>query len=73
MKARTTVLTIAMLFVGLAMCFAENPSLGTWKLNEAKLKLSPGLRKNLTVTYEASGDNIKATMDGVDGQRETHP
>src|ERR1700722_19684561 len=73
MKARSTVLTLVMLFVGLAMCFAANPSLGTWKLNEAKSKLSPGLPKNLTVTYEAVGDNIKATVDGVDGQgKPTH-
>src|ERR1700731_2537933 len=73
MKARSTVLTLVMLFVGLVMCFAANPSLGTWKLNEAKSKLSPGLPKNLTVTYEAVGDNIKATVDGVDGEgKPTH-
>src|ERR1700719_4406711 len=66
MKARSTVLTLVMLFVGLVMCFAANPSLGTWKLNEAKSKLSPGLPKNLTVKYEAVGDSIKATVDGVD-------
>src|ERR1700693_78 len=73
MKARSTVLTLVMLFVGLVMCFAANPSLGTWKLNEAKSKLSPGLPKNLTVTYEAVGDKIKGTVDGVDGQgKPTH-
>ncbi len=42
MKTRTIGLTIAMLFVGLAMCSAQNPSLGTWKLNEAKSKLPAG-------------------------------
>jgi hypothetical protein len=73
MKARTTVLTLLTLFVGMTMCFAANPNLGTWKLNEAKSKLSPGLPKNLTVVYEAVGDNIKATVDGVDGQgKPTH-
>lgn len=73
MKARSTVLTLVMLFVGLALCFAANPSLGTWKLNEAKSKLNPGLPKNLTVKYEAEGDNIRATVDGVDGQgKPTH-
>ena len=62
-----------MLFVGMTMCFAQNPNLGTWKLNEAKSKLAPGLPKNTTVTYEAVGDNIKATVDGVDGQgKPTH-
>ena len=68
MKARTVVLTLVTLFVGLTMCFAQNPNLGTWKLNEAKSKLGAGLPKNLTVKYEAVGDKIKATVDGVDGQ-----
>jgi hypothetical protein len=73
MKTRPTVLTVVMLFVGLTMCFASNPNLGTWKLNEAKSKLSPGLPKNLTVVYAAAGDNIKGTIDGVDGQgKPTH-
>jgi hypothetical protein len=40
--------------------------MGTWKLNEAKSKLAAGLPKNTSVTYEAAGDNIKATVDGVD-------
>ena len=64
MKARKTALTLVMLFVGLTMCAAQNPNLGTWKLNETKSKLSPGLPKNLTVKYVAAGDNIKATVDG---------
>jgi hypothetical protein len=73
MKTRTLGLTIAMLFVGLAMCSAQNPSLGTWKLNEAKSKIPAGSAKNLTVTYEAAGDSIKGTIDGVDGQgKPTH-
>jgi len=73
MKVRTSVLTFAMLFVGLTICFAANPSLGTWKLNEAKSKLSPGLPKNLTVVYMAAGDSITGTIDGVDGEgKPTH-
>jgi hypothetical protein len=73
MHARKTVITVAMLFVALTMCFAENPHLGTWKLDEAKSKVRPGTQKNLTVNYEAVGDNIKATLDGVDGQgKPTH-
>ena len=73
MKVRTSILTLAMLFVGLTICFAANPSLGTWKLNEAKSKLSPGLPKNLTVVYAAAGDSIKGTIDGVDGEgKPTH-
>jgi len=73
MKTRTTLLTFVMLFVGLTICSAQNPSLGTWKLNEAKSKIPAGSAKNLTVTYEAAGDSIKGTIDGVDGQgKPTH-
>ena len=73
MKARTVVLTFVTLVVGATMCFAANPNLGTWKLNEAKSKLSPDLPKNLTVVYEAAGDNMKATIDGVDAKgKPTH-
>jgi len=41
--------------------------MGTWKLNEAKSKFSPGATKNHTVIYEAAGDSVKVTVDGVDG------
>ncbi|MGA9545160.1 MAG: hypothetical protein WBQ85_16410 [Candidatus Sulfotelmatobacter sp.] len=72
-KTRTIGLTLGMLFVGLAMCSAQNPMLGTWKLNEAKSKIPAGAGKNLTVTYEAAGDSMKATIDGIDGQgKPTH-
>src|SRR5262245_38395878 len=40
--------------------------MGTWKLNEAKSKLSPTAPKNNTVVYEAAGEDIKVTIDGVD-------
>jgi hypothetical protein len=67
MRTRTIVLTVVTCIVGLTLCFAENAHMGTWKLNEAKSKLSAGLPKNTTVSYEAVGDKIKATVDGVDG------
>lgn len=67
MKARTTVLTLALCFIG-AVCFAQDPNLGTWKLNEAKSKLAPGAPKNTSVVYEAVGDSVKVTIDGVDGK-----
>jgi len=62
-----------MLFAGLTICFAANPTLGTWKLNEAKSKIVAGMPKNMTVAYEAAGDSIKGTIDGVDGEgKPTH-
>jgi len=48
------------------MCFAATDGfMGTWKLNEAKSKMSPGAPKNTTVVYEAAGDSVKITIDGT--------
>ena len=65
-KTRIAVLAVALSFVGSAACFAANPHMGTWKLNEAKSKLVPGMGKNTTVTYAEQKDKIKITVDGVD-------
>src|SRR5258708_36286698 len=66
MNAKTIVLTLALCFVAAVVCFASDLHMGTWKLNEAKSKLAPGAGKNNTVVYEAAGDNVKVTVDGVD-------
>jgi len=51
--------------VGVAL--AADVSLGTWKVNVAKSKYSPGpAPKAQTVKYEATGDNMKITVDGTD-------
>ena len=68
MKARTIILTVVTCLVSLTQCFAENPNMGTWKLNEVKSNLSPGAVKNNTVVVESAGDNVKVTIDGVDAQ-----
>jgi len=68
MKLRSVALTLAVLFAGLTICLAENPNLGTWKLDEAKSKIPAGAPKNLTVVYVAAGDSVKCTIDGVDGK-----
>jgi hypothetical protein len=39
--------------------------MGTWKLNEAKSKLASGASRNTTVVYEAVGDKVKVTIDGI--------
>jgi hypothetical protein len=67
MKARTTVLTLALCFVGVAVCLAADAFMGTWKLNEAKSKIAPGSPKNTAVVYEAAGDSVKVTTDGTNG------
>ena len=66
MKTRTIVLTLALCFLCAATCFAQKGFMGTWKLNEAKSKIPAGEPKNNTVVYEASGDQIKVTIDGTD-------
>ena len=45
---------------------ADDPAMGTWKLNEAKSKIGKGMPKNHTVVYSAAGDSIKVTVDGMD-------
>ena len=65
-KTRIAVVAVALSFVGSAACFADNPHMGTWKLNEAKSKLIPGMGKNMTVTYTEQKDNIKVAVVGVD-------
>jgi len=66
MKIRITAVAVALSFVAAAACFAASPQMGTWKLNEAKSKLVPGMGKNPTVTYAEQKDKIKVTVDGVD-------
>jgi len=66
MKRRSIVLTVVMGFLA-ALSFAENPNMGTWKLNEAKSKITPGMIKNTTVVYAADGDSVKVTTEGTGG------
>jgi len=74
LKTRTILLAFVTCLVGLTLCFAaDNANMGTWKLNEAKSKFSPGAPKNTMVMYEMAGDNVKVTVDGVDAQgKPTH-
>jgi hypothetical protein len=48
------------------MCFASDPNLGSWKLNEAKSKIPAGAVKNTSVVYTMEGDKYKCVVDGVD-------
>ena len=66
MKTKIAVVAVALLIVAAAACFAANPHMGTWKLNEAKSKLVPGMGKNSTVVYSEQKDKVKITVDGVD-------
>jgi hypothetical protein len=65
-KTRVGVMAVVLWFAATVACFAANPHIGTWKLNEAKSKLPPSMGKNTTVTYAEQGDKIKVTVEGVD-------
>jgi hypothetical protein len=65
-KTRIAVAAVALSLITTAACFAANPHVGTWKLNEAKSKLLPGMGKNLTVVWTEMKDKMKVTVDGVD-------
>jgi hypothetical protein len=68
MKTKALGLTLAFSFWGGALCFAADPLIGTWKLNEAKSKFTPGTTKNTMVVYEAAGDQVKVTVTGIDAK-----
>ena len=67
MKARVRFLSFAVLFAAaVAVCVAaDDVTMGTWKLDEAKSKIGAGASKNTTVVYEAAGDSVKVIVDGV--------
>jgi hypothetical protein len=67
MKTRSIFLAVAVCLAAAGLSFAQNPNMGTWKLNEAKSKIPAGMMKNTTVTYAAAGDSVKVTTDGVTG------
>jgi hypothetical protein len=66
MKTRMMLANLALCFVGVLCFAADDPQMGTWKLNEAKSKIAAGSPKNSTVVYAAEGDNVKITVDGTD-------
>jgi len=72
-KTRISVVILAIGFAGEVVCLAQNAQVGTWRLNEARSKLSPSGPKDTKIVYETVGDAVRVTVDGVerDGKR-TH-
>ena len=68
MKTRSIVLTFLLCLLALTVGFAQDPNIGTWKLNEAKSTIPAGVGKNTIVVYSAAGSDIKVTTDGVDAK-----
>ena len=74
MKSKTLVpISAAVLWLAAAsFLHAADPALGTWKLNVAKSKYSPGpAPKSGNLTFEPSGDAVKRTGEQVaaDGKK----
>jgi hypothetical protein len=67
------VVCAVMVFSSSIVLAADN-WLGTWKLNVAKSKYSPGpAPKSLTLKFDASKDGTRLTSDGVDAEgKATH-
>jgi hypothetical protein len=69
MHRRIVVFGIIALSFAVGVALAADATLGTWKTNVAKSQYSPGpAPKSNTAKFEASGDNIKVTVDGSDGE-----
>jgi uncharacterized protein with GYD domain len=67
MKIKTTGLILVLCFFGAALCFADDPRVGTSNLNESKSKLSPGTEK-VKPTYISL---VKFTDKGIEGAKQT--
>ncbi len=73
MKARLVAFALVLCFAGAVVCLAADWNIGTWKLNEDKSKFSEGAAKSTMVVYEAVGDSVKVTIDGISGDgKPTH-
>ena len=71
MKRVLTVFAVSVLVLTASglMLAQSNPFVGTWKLNVAKSKFSPVVTtpKSVTLTFQAQGDGVKASDNGVAG------
>lgn len=62
-----TAVLLVTLVLGIGIAAADQHS-GTWKMNPAKSKYSPGPgAKSLTLTVESDENHIKINAEGIDG------
>src|SRR5262245_27726830 len=64
---RFALAVVACVLGGLVALAADDPNMGTWKLNAAKSKIGAGAQTPSNVVYAPAGDSVKVTVDGVDG------
>jgi uncharacterized protein with GYD domain len=67
MKTKRTGLILALCFFGAALCFADDPQVGTPNLNESKSKLSSGTEK-IKPTYISL---VQFTDKGIQNAKQT--
>jgi hypothetical protein len=73
MKTKTIGLALLLSVAASAMCFANNPTLGTWKLNESKSTFGDGAGKTTLVVWEKVEGQDKCTVEGTDADgNKTH-
>jgi hypothetical protein len=66
MKIKTIGLTLPLCFLVATACFAADPQMGTWNLNESKSKITPGTLKNTHVVYSSMLGQVKIKAEGID-------
>ena len=66
MRTKTLGIGGLILIAAAAVCFAANPTEGTWKLNESKSTFGDGAGKSTTVVWTKTGHEHKCTVDGTD-------
>jgi hypothetical protein len=62
---------LLLLATGIVYAAGNDAFMGTWKLDEAKSKITAGMPKNSTVVYTMDGDNVKVGIDGTDAKGQT--
>jgi hypothetical protein len=70
MRLRFVMVIFALLAFRVAAVAADDPSVGTWKLNPSESKFSSGPQpQSIILTIEPSGDNgLKITTETIDAQ-----
>ena len=63
---RTIGLTVMFCFLSRAACLAADPHMGTWKLNQAKSKITPGTLIFTTIIYKSTFGKVKVKGEGID-------
>ncbi len=66
MRTKTISLGALLSVAAAAICFAANPTEGTWKLNETKSTFGAGAGKSTMVVWAKAGHQHKCTVDGTD-------